>query len=303
MILKNIAFFIGIAGLAQCQVPDIRECNEKLNPGFGYGVNQPDQTFEMTAALREISGLSLSEDDHLLTLNDEQSKVFKINRFSGLQMDETQFDEDGGDFEGLEMVGQTVFAVKSKGKLYAIYNFAQREKRSVETFSCPELSKAADVEGLSYDPQRKLLLLACKGPRLNETDREIWSFDAAEKKFGSEPILKISYQQIRNWLTDHKADMNIFSDFTAEIPQAFHFGCSGIAVHPKTGQYFILSSPGKLLLVCKSDGSVVNLLKLDKKIHMQPEGIVFAADGTMYICNEGKKESGPKIYRFAENSK
>ena len=42
------------------------------------------------------------------------------------------------------------------------------------------------------------------------------------------------------------------------------------------------------------------MIKLKKKIHEQPEGIVFAQDGTMYISNEGKEGKG-KIYKFAYN--
>lgn len=303
MILRYIALFVGTAVLARCQSPGTTDSNEKLNPGFAYSVNQPAQTFEMPASLKEISGLGMSEDGQLLTLNDEESKIFKINRFSGEVMSETLFDTDGGDFEGIEMVGQTVYAVKSKGKLYAIHNFAHTEKISTETFSCSGLNKAADVEGLAYDPQQKILLLACKGPAENASEREVWSFDLQTKKFSTEPVLKISYAQIRSWLTEHQADMSTFPDFESETALSFHFGSSGFAVHPKTGLYYILSSPGKMLLVCKNDGSIINLLKLDKKVHAQPEGITFSADGTMYICNEGKKESSPKIYRFEEYSK
>ena len=41
-----------------------------------------------------------------------------------------------------------------------------------------------------------------------------------------------------------------------------------------------------------------HMVKLKKKIHEQPEGIVFAQDGTLYISNEGK-DGKAKIYKFA----
>ena len=303
MILRYIAIFIGTAAFAQCQSPGIRESNEKLNPGFAYLVNQPAEVLQMPTQLKEISGLSISEDDQLLTLNDEEGKIFKINLHSGAIMSEYTFHTEGGDFEGIEMVGQTVYAVKSKGKLYAVSNYAQEGKIQTESYACPTLDREADVEGLGFDAQRNIVLLGCKAGHKNAMERELWSFDPQSKQFSAEPVLKITYSQIRNWLLEHHADMSTFKDFESASPSEFNFGCSGFAVHPKTGQYYFLSSPGKLLLVCKSDGLIQNLLKLDKKVHAQPEGIAFATDGTMYICNEGKKEGSPKIYRISCSSK
>jgi DNA-binding beta-propeller fold protein YncE len=42
------------------------------------------------------------------------------------------------------------------------------------------------------------------------------------------------------------------------------------------------------------------LEKLNKKIHSQPEGIVFGKDGTLYISNEGKKEGNGTVSIFRE---
>ena len=303
MIVKYIVVFIGTAALAKCQSPGLGDCNEKLNPGFVYSVNHPTQVFEMPAQLKEISALSMSDDDQLLTLNDEEGKIFKINRDSGKMMSEVVFNAEGGDFEGIEMVGQTVYALKSKGKLYAVYNYTEPQKLQTESFSCPALNREADVEGLGYDAQQNVLLLACKAARTEPSEREVWSFNPQTKQFSEEAVFKLGYQNIRTWLLERNANMTLFSDFSAETSSSFQFGCSGFAVHPKTGLYYYLSSPGKLLLVCKNDGTILNIVKLDKKVHPQPEGITFGLDGTLYICNEGKKENSPKIYRIPENRK
>ncbi|MFZ4543925.1 MAG: SdiA-regulated domain-containing protein [Saprospiraceae bacterium] len=303
MIVKKIIFFISIAGLAHCQSGNKNESNDKLNPGFSYAINKPAEIFEMGVSLQEISGLSVSEDGNILAVNDEQAKIFTIDRQNGSIIKTALFREDGGDFEGIEMVGDIIYAVKSKGKLYAIFDYNDQTKLRTESFVSDELSKAADVEGLGYDPVKKLLILGCKGPREQILERELWSFDPATKQFSTKPILTISYGQMHKWLAEHHADPDVFKDFANEAAAEFHFGISGFAVHPRTGNYFFLSSPGKILLVSNSEGAILNILRLDKKIHPQPEGIVFSSDGTLYISNEGKKEITPNICKIPEIKK
>jgi uncharacterized protein YjiK len=75
------------------------------------------------------------------------------------------------------------------------------------------------------------------------------------------------------------------------------FSPSAIAVHPITGEIYVTSSKGKLLLVLDRQGRIVHLEKLKKSLHTQPEGICFDADGTMFIANEGK-DGKAKIYKF-----
>ena len=77
------------------------------------------------------------------------------------------------------------------------------------------------------------------------------------------------------------------------------FAPSGIAVHPKTQNIYVLSSQGKTLVVLHSDGQIAHIEKLEKEIHPQPEGICFDQEGNLFISNEGKEEDGVgKIYKF-----
>ena len=75
------------------------------------------------------------------------------------------------------------------------------------------------------------------------------------------------------------------------------FSPSAIAVHPKTGQMYVLSSVGKILVVLDAKGNVQKVEKLDKSEYRQPEGLCFAKDGTMYMSSEGKGGKA-RIYRF-----
>ena len=87
---------------------------------FAYNLKEPDQTFKMPKDLEEISGLGISEDgDALVAVQDEDGRLFFINRYSGQVFMEAEFWKDG-DYEGVEMVGGTAYVVKSSGTLYEV---------------------------------------------------------------------------------------------------------------------------------------------------------------------------------------
>ena len=83
----------------------------------------------------------------------------------------------------------------------------------------------------------------------------------------------------------------------SEEKNEMRFSPSGIAVHPLTGDIYVTSSKGKMLLVMDPQGKILHLVKMKKSIHPQPEGICFDADGTLYIANEGKEDKA-RIYKF-----
>ncbi len=72
---------------------------------------------------------------------------------------------------------------------------------------------------------------------------------------------------------------------------------SGLAIHPISGNLYILSSPRKFLIEVKDYKTIKNVFSLDKSIFAQPEGICFAPDGTMYISNE-RRDQPANILQF-----
>ena len=70
------------------------------------------------------------------------------------------------------------------------------------------------------------------------------------------------------------------------------FKPSGIAVHPQNGYIFLISSVGKMMVILKPDGQIEDLIPLDRKVMLQPEGICFAPNGDLYISSEGRGKKG-----------
>ena len=197
------------------------------------------------------------------------------------------------------MVGDVCYVLRSKGVLAVVENFSDEKAVKETAFKPSPLTKEADTEGLCLDVKNNRLLITCKGVTSDPMRRAIWAFDLTTKQYGTAPVFEISLAQIQAYLKKQNADKDEFKKFFEESGTEFNFGPSAIAIHPKTGDYYILSSVGKILVVTDDKGNIKGIERLQKKIHTQPEGIVFDTDGTLYISNEGKKEETPKIYSFS----
>ncbi len=267
-----------------------------------YNFDAPHLVGNLDTELDEISGLSLApgQRHELLVVQDELGKVFRLNAKTGAILWATTFWKDG-DYEGVEAVGEDIWVVKNTGTLYQIKD-AGKPEQSVEKYNT-ELTSDNDVEGLAYDASRNRLLLACKKDAKddgNDKDgRYIFAFDLAKKKLSKQPAFAIEREAVANFLasctktTKHEKLCSFFVQ-----NDAFDLAPSAIAVHPITGELFITSSVGKVLMVLNPNGQIAYLHKLDKSFFPQPEGLAFQADGTLFISTEKKKGAPARVYRL-----
>jgi uncharacterized protein YjiK len=266
---------------------------------FPYQLDQPSATYSLPNKLTEISGLSLSSDgQYLLAVNDEQGKVFYLNKNTGEVVKEEEFGGPG-DYEGIEAIGDMIYVVKSNGDIEAIKKPGGEGPETYKT----DLKPANDVEGLGYDAEKNYLLLACKGKAGNGDEfkhqRAVYAFDLNKAELLQAPLYLIGRDEIKKWATgDGKSTVEKLAEFFDPGQADDAFAPSAIAVHPLTKEVYLLSSVGKLLVVLGTDGKILQIAALDPALHKQPEGLCFDTDGTLFISNEGKGGKG-KVYRFA----
>ena len=272
-----------------------------------YQLSKPAKRFVMPKQLKEISGLSISASNkELITaIQDEDGILFYINKNTGEVQDERPFYKPG-DYEGLEVVGDTVYVVKSTGTIYEISDLenAPPYVKKHKSF----LTKANDVEGLCYDSKAHRLLLACKGTPILEKGKEtskfekaIYSFDLREDSMETKPSFLFRLGDIQNYLKGREAMAQydkLYSYFNPDVENLI-FCPSAIAIHPLTGNFYMTSSPKKIMMVFDPKGNILHLEKMDKTIHPQPEGLAFDEDGTLYIANEGKKDGNGTLLKFS----
>lgn len=267
---------------------------------IGYNLTEPEQRLKLSKKLEEISGLSLSLDGTtLIGIEDENGKIYLIDKSNGEIKEDFTFWKDG-DYEGVEVVGSDIYVLKSSGTLYRVMNAGSKDQK-VEKYN-GFLNPDNDVEGLAYDPINHRLLLACKGKAGNgepfRAKKSIYAFDLATLTLQPNPAFVISLDDIHDYLSTAPAIRKL--DKLAEMfkpGSELTFAPSGVAIHPITGEIYVLSSVGKVLMIISANGKLLHIEKLRKEVHSQPEGLCFEPDGTLYIANEGKGGRG-EILRF-----
>lgn len=251
------------------------------------------KSYDLPAILSEVSGLTYDEKaDRLLAVEDERGVIYSLDKNDGSILSKDKFHKDG-DYEGITLVDQHIYVLKSTGTIYKVKNGAYNTD--------PEkikggLKKEFNLEGLTYDPYSKGLLVSCKEPINKEAmnSRCLFRIDIVSKKMSEKPFLVINREELKKYITDN-FDKSEAKDKFKKIMNPdldyLHLGPSGIAIHPFTKDIFIVSSRSKCLLVYDRDTkTLVHLQKLDKNIFEQPEGISFDAKGNLYISSESKKK-------------
>lgn len=268
-----------ILGLIICLVPFSCNSTSKKVPSFDdfpYDLNNPDQVFKLKNDLEEISALTYWEGSKLACVQDEDGLLFIFDARQGEVISEYHFGKDG-DYEGVEIIGNKAYVLRSDGTLYEISDFSGKSSSS-KSYKTP-LSTKNDTEGLAFEPYSNSLLIACKEQSLidkkSDHQRAVYQFDLKTKTFNPKPYLII--------------DEKLLSDIAQE-KVTFH--PSGISIHPKTQERYIIASKGSSLAVLDPDGNITDVKSLPNKIFKQPEGICFMPDGTLYISNEGRDGKG-----------
>ncbi len=242
------------------------------NINLPYDFENPTEKYDLPDKLKEISGLSYYKKNQLVCVNDEQGKIFIYDINEKKIVDKIPFGKDG-DYEGVEVVGDEVFVLNSNGKLKG-FKIGIAFEREID---CSE-PEVIEYEGLGYDAKSKYLLLIAKERTKDVDDKKmIYAYDFDRKVLFKH--IAIPQEQVK------------------DEANGKDFKPSGIAVHPKTGQTFIIASDGKKLLVLSEKGQKEALISLNPKTYRQPEGICFSPDGDLFISSEGKDGNG-YILRF-----
>lgn len=232
-----------------------------------YDFENPTQKISLPNSLQEISGLSFYKNNQLACINDEQGKVF-IFDFTKKEISEVIPFGKKGDYEGIEIIENEVFVLKSDGIINS-FKIGEPFEREIDC-SDPDV---LEYEGLSYDPTTGNLLLAAK-QRAKDVDNKkmIYAYDFKRKVL----FKSIAIPEEKLVGKDGKKS----------------FRPSGIAVHPITQQIFIIASQGKKLLILSKDGAIDALVDLNPSLYKQPEGICFTPNGNLFIASEGDGGDG-----------
>ncbi len=285
----------------------ISTCHSTLLTPFNvpYKLSKPDEIYKLKKSLNEVSGLNITPSGDVVLIDDERGSVFYYNLVREKVVRTIPFSK-GGDCEDLYITHDTIYVLKSNGDLVELIGVdssnSQVRIRSIDT----GLHSSNDTEGLCYDPKRKMFLIACKGkPGLENFSEQykgrkaIYQFNPKTRMLNTTPAILIDVHKVESMILGMQKNvirriMNLYSLTTKSV-----FQPSGIAVHPFTGDIYVISAVGNVLLVMDEDGKIKDVIKLSSKLFMQPEGITFDQAGNLFISNEGKSGKG-NILKFSQ---
>lgn len=260
-------------------------------------MDKPEKSWKLPKKLMEISGLSFIDKNRIACVQDEKGNIYIFNLKTGEVEKKIKFSSDG-DYEGIEIIKNDAWILKSNGTLFKVKNYFKDKEPTTKKYTTVLTSKN-DAEGLTYDPINNTLLIACKGhPFVDDKEgkelKAIYSFNLKTKELELEPFLLIEMDTIKfykNYNTMARMGVELMAYFDSSKGD-ISFQPSGIAIHPISGNLYILASVGNLLTVFSREGEMLALIDLSTKTHPKPEGICFSPNGTLYIASEGDNNYG-----------
>lgn len=229
--------------------------------------------------LEEVSGIEYDGDEGFLAHNDEEGIIYKLDRQYNVTAS-LPFGKDD-DYEELKKVNKNVYVLKSNGNIWSM-EYDGRAVNAPREHKWP--GKKAEFEAMFYDEQQQYLVLISKNAKQDKESRTShgYAFYPAENRFGKEPVFSLSWDE---------AGRAAGSAFKAIHPSA-------AAIHPATGELYLLASIEKLLLILDRNGVVKEVHELDKKRFPQAEGITFDKEGNLYITNEAADGDAATLLSF-----
>ena len=241
-----------------------------------FNLDRPSAVFELADELEEISALSVGPDSLLLAVQDENGYIYRLDPSSGEVVRRDRF-AGSGDYEGIEWVGDWIFVLESNGHLYRTPALQPTRRETLRIRL--DLPGGCDAEGLAWDEAGERFLVSCKdadgvrGQRGRSVFAFAWNGERMERAlFMDDDLLK-----------------------SAGLKGVAAFRTSAVAVHPRSGRIFLLSSDDPSL--CSVEDGQLSCSDLDLDTMRQPEGLTFDADGVLWISSEARGRK-PTLHRF-----
>lgn len=255
---------------------------------IAYDLSKPALSWSLPPELKEISGNTWIDANHLLVIEDlhpilyllrlEKDKAVIEKRIPFEVASDKKFD-----IEDVTASGNTAYALWSHGDIFKISNWQTHpEVKEMPT----NLDKKNNTEGICIDPLSQNLLIACKNEagleEEKKSDRSIYLFDLSTEKLNTDPFLVIEKKDIKKLMGEK-----------------INFYPSAVAVHPQTHDVYVLSTKeNKCMVQYTHDGKIKGFQNINKDLMPQPEGMCFSPEGTLFISTEGKHGEPARIYQF-----
>ncbi len=274
--MKGFPLFFLIV-LAACN----NEKDAPVSSPTGYDLSKPT-VVDLPLELDEISGLSYyAKDKAVFAISDEKGQLYKITPFPALQIRHWKFSSKA-DFEDIVLHDSSFYILQSRG-IMTVVNFFDKDTISANDVPFPYNGKM-EFESLFYNPSINKLELLCK------------NCDEDKKK----EVTIFTFDPQTNLFEDSAKILDVSAVFDKMGDKSFHLRASGAAIHPLTGDMYLISAINKLLLVFDRTNNLKSFHRLSG-LFKQPEGITFSDNGTLIISNEAADVGSANLLLFNYN--
>jgi uncharacterized protein YjiK len=237
------------------------------------------KTWALPKELNEISSNILVSSTKMACIQDNDGFIFFYD-LANKRIDSKLKFAGPGDYEGLTLVANTFYVLRSDGFLFEVQPGNSADP-TVKTYDLP-LSAENNVESLCYDNTNNRLLVAVKEKDLTEKDKKgVYAFDLSKKQMSTAPVFYIQ--------GDEKASSGKKKKKKNTIKP------SEMAINPITKEFYVLNGPRSELLILDGSGNIKSTIQLDKNLFPQPEGLCFGPKGELYISSEASKKGNAII--------
>jgi hypothetical protein len=277
--LSYTILIFGLLGFSACK-PKLSYTSPK-----GYDLNHPEK-FNMPESLHEISGIAFyhNRSDTVYSIQDEEGRFFR-QAWGREKQEHTTF-STRGDYEDVAILDQTVMVLKSNGTLYT-FPISEARKEKVENLKqWDNILPKGEYESIYADQQTSQVYLLSKNSKKDKKHHAMSGYI-----FTWDPLKK-------NLISSGDFSMDLSTLVEQEIILKTGLKASALTKNPHTGEWYILSSVNKLLVVATPDWKVKSIHHLNSSIFVQPEGLAFDDQMNLYISNEGDELSSGNILKF-----
>lgn len=266
-------------------------CTEKasFNSPPHYDLNDPEKFF-IAEGLTEISGITFNNGnpDTMYAIQDELGRLYYFK--PGIKSADYYFFGKSGDYEDVAILKGRVIILKSNGTLVMFPLDAIHSEGDPAISTWKDLVPKGEYESLFADAETGNIYVLCK--------------DCGGKNKKASGTVSGYLVQLTG--SDSLTAAGDFSVNTSSLHLKEKKGKgskplrpSGMAKNPLTGEWFILASMNKLLVIVDDNWNITSSYKLSPAIFRQPEGIAFDKAGNLYISNEGDDISVANLLKFA----
>lgn len=252
----------------------------------GYDLNHPDK-FNMPESLLEISGIAFYKDkgDTIYSIQDEDGKLYRQG-WGEKKQKHAQFGKKD-DYEDVAILNETVIVLRSDGTLFTFpFSQATLEKiKDIKIFK--DILPKGEYESIYANNQTNQVYLLCKNCKDDKKNKSmsgsIFTYNPGKKEL----------------IPSGQFSMDLSGIIAHEEILKTGLKASALTRDPHSGEWYILSSVNKVLVVATPDWKVKSVHRINSSIFNQPEGLAFDDHMNLYISNEGDELTSGNILKFA----